>query len=120
VGITSLICEYASFGILYYILHLGIGQSQAISFFFGLVVGFALNRAWTFKSGNYHHQIHSQFLQYAALGGLNLILSVLLIKYILSQFMPAIIAKACITVMITCWNYVIMKKRVFKEVSNQT
>lgn len=114
---TSLICEYASFGVLFYALKVGVGLSQAASFFIGLVVGFMLNRAWTFKSGNFHHSAHYQFAQYVILGGFNLILSVLLIKYALSKIMPAIVAKACITALITCWNYLIMKNRVFKEAS---
>lgn len=102
--------EYSSFLILN-ALGLHVASSHMLSFTFGLVASFLLNRRWVFKSTR---DIHRQFYKFIILALLNLIASnglILLFVYNFS-FNPMLAKVVCMG-MVAAWNYLIFSKLIF-------
>ena len=86
--------------------------ANALSFSCGLIISFLLNKHWVFsRKGNGP----KQFVMYATLAGINLIIgSGLIVLLVHGLQLPAFLAKLCVMGLIATWNYVIFKKVIFK------
>jgi len=82
----------------------------------GLVSSFLLNKFWSFNTSHTAKQTAKQGLLVAALVGFNLLITNLVIVYLHKLHIGPEISKIITTGMITCWNYILYKKHIFKEV----
>lgn len=99
-------------------LHDGIGlspvESVAISFWFGLVIAFALQKFITFE--NHEKGIHilgTQLAIYACLVTFNYLVTLLAVKY-LSKSYSVFEIRTAVIALGTIWNYVVYKNWLFK------
>ena len=117
VGGTAYVLEMAVlFG-----LHDGIGlspvKSVAISFWFGLVIAFVMQKFITFE--NHEKRIHMLGLQlaiYSCLVAFNYLVTILATKYFSPRFSVFEIRTAVI-VLATIWNYIVYNRWLFKTKS---
>lgn len=113
-GVSAATAEYGVF----LILSLSIGSTfllviNGISFCAGLCVSFFLNRRWVFGSSE---KIGSQFVKYAALACINLILSTgIFAIFVYWLDISEFYAKIFVMVMIAMWNFLIFKTFIFKQ-----
>jgi len=114
VGVSAYALEMAVlFG-----LHNGIGlspvESVAISFWFGLVIAFALQKFITFE--NHERGIHilgTQIVIYACLVTFNYLVTLLAVKHFSKNYSVFEIRTAVIALG-TVWNYVVYRNWLFK------
>lgn len=103
-GLLILLTEYVG---LWYII------SNSIAYASGFAVSFLLNRYWSFQS---RENIVKQFLQYAALFSLNLILNnVLMYLFTNTAGIPYTISKLIVMSMVVVWNFIIYKKVIYRR-----
>lgn len=103
-GLLILLTEYAG---LWYII------SNSIAYASGFAVSFLLNRYWSFQS---RENIVKQFLQYAALFSLNLILNnILMYLFTNTAGIPYTISKLIVMSMVVGWNFIIFKKVIYRR-----
>ncbi|TAH36654.1 GtrA family protein [Candidatus Saccharibacteria bacterium] len=108
--------EYGVFLLLHGLgLHLLVANS--VSFCTGLLVSFTLNKKWVFSSGG---KTHLEFIAYAGLAIVNLVLSNILIYIVVNRFgwLPWV-AKILTMALIACWNYVIFSRVIFRTKKDQ-
>ena len=112
-GTTAAIVEYLTFLLLFNVCNLYIIEANLISFVFGLITSFILNRRWVFRSDN---SIHSDFSRYLTLAIVNSILGSLLLSLLVGGLSVApYIAKLIVMITIAIWNYIIFSKFIFKQ-----
>jgi len=99
-------------------LHDGIGlspvESVAISFWFGLVIAFALQKFVTFE--NHEKAIHilgAQLAIYACLITFNYLVTLLAVKYF-SKSYSVFGVRTAVIALATIWNYVVYRNWLFK------
>ena len=107
--------EYTSFLLLHKV-GLLLFYANALSFSCGLVISFLLNKHWVFS----HKGAYSkQFVMYATLAVINLIISSVVIVLLVHVFnLPPLVAKLCVMVMVASWNFIIFQKVIFKKTAN--
>lgn len=117
-GLTALCADYCSFLLFYYVLHLPLLLSNSFSFLLGFTISFSLNRNWTFKSmGSYKLKAHHQLVLFFSLSIFNLLFSNIIIFTLNKRLLiAAAIAKLITVSIIACWNYLILKMFIFKEI----
>jgi putative flippase GtrA len=115
VGVSSYVLEMA----VLYGLHDGIGlspvKSVAISFWFGLVLAFILQKFITFQ--NHLRGIHIlgfQLVMYACLVAFNYLITLLAVKYFSPRYSVFEIRTVVIAVA-TIWNYFIYNRLLFAK-----
>ena len=101
-----------------YGLHDGIGlspvKSVAISFWFGLVIAFVLQKFITFENHEKRmHIIGFQLALYGCLVAVNYLITLLAVKYLSNHYSVFEIRTAVIALS-TIWNYVVYKRWLFK------
>lgn len=84
--------------------------AQTVSFMAGMVVSFGLNKYWSFQSTGHTGR---QFVQYAGLAFLNIVLSNLVLSGLLALAVPALVAKLIVMAMVAAWNFVIFQRLIF-------
>lgn len=114
VGASAYILEM----VVLYGLHDGLGlspvQSVAISFWFGLVIAFVLQKFITFE--NHEKRIHMlgfQLALYACLVAFNYLVTLLAVKYFSPRYSVFEIRTAVIALG-TLWNYVVYNRLLFQ------
>lgn len=120
-GVTAFLVDYLGFLFLYYVAHYPILVSNSISFLLAFIIGFLLNRNWTFKSGDsYYFKAHHQVVMYFILASVNFFISNGLI-FVLNKklLVPAAIAKLFTICVIALWNYIIFRSVLFKKVAKR-
>ena len=87
--------------------------SQTVSFLYGFILSFFLQKAWVFKSkGN----IKSELLKYGLLATINLVISNLLLWILVDQTgLNDLLSKVAVMVLIAVWNFFIFQKVVFRK-----
>ena len=91
---------------------------QTISFSAGLIISFLGSRYITFKAkkNNYKSALNKQALAFVGLGMFNLITTnVLIISLVYSLSLDEFVAKVIVMLAVVCWNFVIMKKIIFRS-----
>lgn len=117
-GLSSFFIDYFSFLLFYYILHVPLLISNSLSFVFAFVIGFVINRNWTFQNyDGYRFRTHYQITMYLVLAIINFFISNSLI-YLLNKklLLPAAIAKLLIIGIVALWNYTVFRLLIFKKV----
>ncbi len=111
-GCTSFVVEYAAFYLIYHFIGLWYIWSNSIAMTLGFVTSFFMNRTWSFKS---KANIYRQFVMYGTLFIINLFISNSLM-YLFSDIIGIIppISKIFSVMILTCWNFIIYKKVIFK------
>ena len=95
-------------------LHNPLVVANSISCLVGLVISFFLHKYWSF-GGTQQHQTRAQFLGYITLAGINLVLTNVLIVFLVNILGVAPeIAKLLVMATVVIWNFLIMKKLLFK------
>ena len=112
-GVTAGL-EYFSFLALYAALQPGLVVPNTLSFLVGLLSSFTLNRLWVFDHKQ-HKRVHHQFVQYAVLIGLNLVVTNLVIVGCRNLHVEPFIGKIIAMVVTTAWNFVIYKYVIFRQ-----
>lgn len=109
-GGTAVITDY----VLYYFLklYLNISISKALSYIAGAIVGFIINKFWTFES---KHFSYNEIIRYCILYLCSAIINTLVNKGIISLFNISILAFLCATGVSTIINFLGQKFLVFRK-----
>lgn len=113
-GGSAAIVEYITFLVLNVLLTTyWVILSQIVSFLFGFIVSFFLNKTWVFQaSGN----TKSQLVKYVILAAINLILTSFVIWLLVNKLqIPGWIAKVIVMGMVAIWNYVLFSRIIFSS-----
>jgi len=111
IGGTSALCELLLFTI-FQVLGIGIFISNISSVIIATIINYLLNKSWAFKSKK--SSIKSLVL-YISLFIFNITFSSQFIIILSNKGIQSIIAKLISMILITCWNFVLYKKIIFKE-----
>lgn len=108
---------YAMFALCYSILGLDIVPSKIISYIFGLVINFILERFWVFDSKQARKNLDKVTFKYVLLSALNLVLDTLIVWSLSLQGITPYIGQFVSAGFFTVWNYVWYKLWVFARIS---
>lgn len=114
-GLVSVAIDYLGFALLVKLgAHLFVAAT--VSYVVGFAVSFTLNKVWVFGAvkGAQHHKTHLQATLYFALFLFNITFTNLFIYFAHQQGLSPYIGKACTILLITCWNFVLYKKVIFR------
>lgn len=111
IGGTSALCELLLFTI-FQVLGIGIFISNISSVIVATIINYLLNKSWAFKSKK--GSIKSLVL-YISLFIFNITFSSQFIIFLSNAGVQSIVAKFISMILITCWNFVLYKKIIFKE-----
>jgi putative flippase GtrA len=113
-GTLSEVIEYISFIVIFNISNL-LYLSNSISFALGVISGFALHKAWTFR-GEQLFKTHQQFVGYISLAGINFIaINAFLGLYVEAfKFSPEM-AKLFAIATTVIWTYLISNFIIFRH-----
>lgn len=118
-GIGAFTTEYVVFVLLFHFAGLPLYGANSLSFLSGLAVSFSLNRTWTFREGSYHYTKRQQFMLYACLALINLVLTNVLIGTLKHLHVAPLIGKLVAMCMIIVWNFLIFRAVIFKNTTQQ-
>lgn len=112
-GGGAAVAEYGSFALLYHASH-RVAVANSVSYLFGLLTSFLLNRYWVFNHGQ-HRKVVSQMILYAILVCVNLglinVVIIVLAYFGISPYIGKLAAMAVIVV----WNFVVYNKVIFRR-----
>lgn len=111
IGGTCALCELLLFTI-FEIIGLGIFVSNICSVVIATVINYSLNKFWAFESKE--RSIKSLVL-YLCLFAFNITFSSEFIMFLSNTGINSIVAKLISMILITCWNFVLYKKVIFKK-----
>lgn len=106
--------EFFSFNILFYTNVVSVMTANSLSFCVGLMMSLLINKFWVFPSAASKHWSLRQVVGFVALGCMNLIVTNYVISILVLVGIPGFIAKGGLMVAVACWNFVIMKKVLFR------
>lgn len=112
-GGTAFVVEYGSFLVMYYVMRWLVVLSNSLSFTFGLITSFTLNRKWVFGHLTHKSKTSHQFFAYLLVALANLLITNIAILF-LAKSIPVYIAKVLLILLVACWNFVLFKKVIFK------
>lgn len=104
---------YAMFALCYSLLGLDIVPAKIISYTFGLIVNFVLERLWVFKAKDPTHQIEKVTGRYVALSVVNLGIDTLIVWGLAQAGVTPYIGQFVSAGFFTIWNYIWYKLWVF-------
>lgn len=109
-GGSAVITDY----VLYYFLkiYLNISISKALSYIAGAIVGFIINKIWTFESKNFSY---GEIVRYCILYFCSAIVNTLVNKGVIFIFNISILAFLCATGVSTIMNFLGQKFFVFRK-----
>lgn len=111
IGGISALCELCLFTI-FEVVGIGIFISNISSVIIATIINYLLNKFWAFKSQK--GSIKSLVL-YISLFIFNITFSSQFIIFLSNTGVKSIIAKFISMILITCWNFILYKKIIFKE-----
>lgn len=113
VGGVSTVLNYSSFFILLKLFDSNYLLSSGIGYIFGLILGYSLNKNWTFE---YKNESIKTRLKYLVVYGVNLLLSLLILKGLKTNLgLNPIIGNFIVICYTTIANFVGIKIFVFNE-----
>ena len=110
VGGIAYVLEITVLYLLHYVLGLSSVKAVAISFWFGFVIAFALQKVVTFE--NYEkrpHILSGQVIGYSLLVAWNYGFTLAAVK-VLSNHLSVIVIRTTVIMIVTVWNFVIYKR----------
>ena len=111
IGGTSALCELLLFTI-FEVLGIGIFISNISAVVIATVINYLLNKFWAFKS---QKGSIKNLVLYISLFIFNITFSSQFIIFLSNAGFKSIVAKFISMILITCWNFVLYKKIIFKE-----
>ncbi len=114
VGVSAFLVEYISFLVLFRQLGLSIVGANILSFVFGLMSSFILNRLWTFNDASHRHKTTKQFGMYTLLAVINLALTIAIVQVLVNLDIRADISKLLAMVVTSLWNFILFKLVIFR------
>lgn len=111
IGGSSALCELVLFTI-FQILGMGIFISNISSVVIATAINYLLNKFWAFQSRKGSAR---SLVLYLILFTFNLTFSSKFIMVLSNAGIKSVIAKFMSMILITCWNFVLYKKVIFKE-----
>ncbi len=115
VGFISVGIDYGSLLIGYHILNWPLAFATSAGFSVGLVINFLLNKFWAFEASHDAKQSTKQAIMVAALVAFNLAITNVVVIQLNKWNVGPEFSKVITMAMITCWNYVLYKKYIFKK-----
>jgi putative flippase GtrA len=114
VGGGAFLIEFLSFCLLYYVSHISLNIANMMSFITGLLTSFLLNRSWTFAGNqNYNRAPHIQLGMYGTLAGINLLVVLFLVHFLVAVGLTAALSKLVAIGVISIWNFLAYKQIIF-------
>jgi len=113
IGGLAFVTEYVSFYILFVELKVVLVVANALSFCFGLLVAFTLNRLWVFSAHQYSKRAAHQFGFYVTLAIINLFLTLAIVAVLKRWGVEPTVGKLLAMVITSSWNFVLLKFLVF-------
>ena len=114
VGTTLFFIDFASTLIVYYIFNLDAGYASATGFCVSFVIGFMLNKRLVFRHSNSSKfKIKTQVSLYLLLAFINLLISAFAVDTSVAAGAPIEVSKVATTIIIACWNYIILGRYIF-------
>ncbi len=111
IGGLSALCELLLFTV-FEVLGISIFISNLSSVIIATIINYLLNKLWAFKSQK--GSVKSLVL-YISLFVFNITFSSQFIIFLSNSGVKSIVAKLISMILITCWNFVLYKKLIFKE-----
>jgi len=104
---------YAMFALLYGAFGFGIVPAKIVSYIFGLLVNFALERFWVFDSRDARKNLDKVTAKYVVLSGINLVIDTLIVWSLTKVGVSPYIGQFVSAGFFTVWNYIWYKLWVF-------
>ncbi len=115
VGGASAAIDVGLVFILFQLLNISLAVATIVGFLAGLVVNFALNKLWSFKSKPVGlRKTQREVALYSMLVGFNLLFTYVAVSYLVSIGVSVAVAKIFTILATTLWNFVLYKKVIFK------
>jgi len=114
-GLSSLLADYATFVTLRNVFNLHLSLAVFSGMLVGLVLGFVLNKMWTFQSNAHAHKTTKQIVIFALLFAFNATFTYLFVLALRNVEIPETAGKLLAMVFITLWNFFIYKKFIFRD-----
>lgn len=106
---------YAMFALLYSVFHTDVITAKVVSYIFGLLVNFILERFWVFRDTHAKKQLQKVTYKYVLLSALNLGIDVLIVWGLEQIGISPYIGQFVSAGFFTIWNYVWYKLWVFTK-----
>ena len=107
--------EYSAFILLNTLFSTRVILYHILSFLLGLLVSYALNRQWAFRSKRFAKKAKDQMIAYFSLAIFNLIFTTVLIYALTSVGLLPLISKLIVMLGVVLWNFIIFRYFIFKE-----
>lgn len=118
VGLAGYFIEMIALYLLKYVFDLPSLQAVAISFWIGFFVAFVLQKLVTFQNHDKQAKtVMKQLLIYACLVAFNYVFCLLAVS-LLDEHMNVMVIRSLTVAVITCWNFIIYNKIIFRLVSH--
>jgi len=114
-GVLAFITEYVSFYIMFEHFHVMLLLANGLSFCFGLLVAFLLNRIWVFGSHEYSKKTAHQFGSYVTLALINLFLTLGIVSLLKQLGVDPVVGKFIAMVITSSWNFLLLKFIIFRH-----
>jgi putative flippase GtrA len=115
-GLISWGFDYGTLLLLFYVVGTRLGVATTVAYIIGILINFSLIKYWVFRGAQKTKKATaSQGLQYGILTLFNLIITNAVIYLLSKKSIGPEISKILTTALITCWNFVLYKKFIFKE-----
>jgi len=115
VGFISVGIDYGSLLIGFHVLGWPLAFATTAGFSVGLVINFLLNKFWSFETSHDAKQTTKQAAMVTVLVAFNLTITNIVVIRLNKWNIGPEISKVITMAMITCWNYVLYKKYIFKK-----
>lgn len=112
-GGTSFLIEFLCFNVLFYTGVISVVVANSVSFCIGLTSSLLINKLWVFSGASKEWSLR-QVVGFVVLGMANLIITNCTIGLLVSVGVPGFVAKGGLMVCVACWNFLIMKKILFR------
>lgn len=108
---------YAMFALCYSFFGIDIVPSKVISYCFGLIINFLLERFWVFDSKQARKNLDKVTIKYVLLSAVNLVIDTLIVWSLSLQGLTPYIGQFVSAGFFTVWNYMWYKLWVFARIS---
>jgi putative flippase GtrA len=114
VGLSAFTTQYVVLNLSYYVLSIHLHVATSLGYIAGLFVSYFFNRHWVFGEAGKHKHIAHQSVEYIVLMIFNYFFTLIGVSFLKSHNIEPYISPVLITAAITCWNYALYKKVIFK------
>ncbi|AYD40466.1 GtrA family protein [Clostridium fermenticellae] len=113
-GVINTLIDFLVFTICNSVFNIYYTISQVIGYSFGVINSFIFNKKWTFEKNSSNKRISHELTQFIAVNLISLIITLFLIKYLVSYFnLNVYVAKIIVTLIAQVINFILYKFWVF-------